>query len=270
MNKRIIIQIHVKNKSVVKGIRYEGLNALCDPSELLSYYSSIGQYEILINDVVASLLGRNGCFDLLRLLNESAYMPVIYQGGIKSLQDIEDALKAGADRVAINTNIYKDINFCELAVNNFGSSTLVASVDYLWDYSNKYPICISEYGRQLESRSFETHLKNIYNIGFSEIILGSVDNDGTGKGFDSKILEYIKSKKIPILLSGGCGKLKHIKDIFLEEENLAGVLVSSITHYSYIKNLKKVNPDGRLIAINPPFNLELSSKNPLKDIENIT
>lgn len=267
--KRIIIQLHIKNNSVVKGIRYEGLNALCNPTELLEYYSNNCQFEILINDVVATLLGRNGCFKLLEKLNSVAYMPVIYQGGIKSLSDIENALKAGADRVAINTSIYKDIDFCELAIENFGSSTLIASVDYVWDKSNLYPVCLSEYGRQIENRQFSEHIKDISDLGFSELILGSVDHDGMGLGFDKKILDFITNNKIPILLSGGCGSIKNITDIFSEKNFLSGVIISSITQYSYMDFLKKSNPDGTLMVQDPPFDIPKEDKNPLKKLEKI-
>ena len=127
---RKVIQVHVKNASVVKGVRYEGLNSLCKPADLLRLYChTFVDVEIVVNDVVASLLGRNGCFELLELLRNESSFPVTYQGGIRSFQDIDQALSAGADRVAINSHIYKDLEFCRQAVQHYGSSTLVASVD---------------------------------------------------------------------------------------------------------------------------------------------
>ena len=221
-----------------------GLNALCSPQDLLDLYSKrLDNVEIIINDVVATLLGRNGCFGLLELLKKSSTFPVTYQGGIQTFEDIDNALEAGADRVALNSIVYTDTRFCREAVKKYGSSTMIAAIDYY-----KYPkqdACglKSVYGREAESISLIDHANMILDIGFSEILLGSIYNDGMGVGYDLQIMDYFSDFKIPILLSGGCSNYQHILDAQNYKHQPSGIVLSSLSHYLALDQLP-MPPDG--------------------------
>lgn len=241
---RFILQVHVKNSSVVKGRRYEGLNSLCSPIDLLKHYSEqLDNVEIIINDVVATLLGRNGCFDLLNLLKESSTFPVTYQGGIQTFEDIENALEAGADRVALNSIIYTNAQFCHEAVKRYGSSTMIAAIDYYKPPQKDSYNLKSAYGREAESVSLPDHIEKILDIGFSEIILGSIYNDGMGVGYDLEIMNSFSDCRVPILLSGGCSKCQHIVDAQHYRYQPSGIIFSSFPHYLSIGQLP-MPPDG--------------------------
>lgn len=241
---RFVLQVHVKNSSVVKGCRYEGLNALCSPLDLLNFYSKrLDSVEIIINDVVATLLGRNGCFELLDLLKKSSTFPVTYQGGIQTFEDIDNALEAGADRVALNSIVYTDTQFCREAVKKYGSSTMVAAIDYY--RSPKQDTCglKSVYGREAENVSLFDHTKMILDIGFSEILLGSIYNDGMGLGYDLQIMDYFSDSKVPILLSGGCSNYEDIVAAQNYKYQPSGLVLSSLPHYLALDQLP-MPPDG--------------------------
>ena len=241
---RYVIQVHVKNSSVVKGRRYEGLNALCSPQDLLDFYSKrLDNVEIVINDVVATLLGRNGCFGLLDLLKKSSTFPVTYQGGIQTFEDIDNALEAGADRVALNSIIYTDTKFCCEAVKKYGSSTMVASIDYYKTPKNNTYSLKSVYGREAESVSLTDHVNKILDLGFSEIFLGSIYRDGMGVGYDLQAMDYFSDSKVPILLSGGCSNLHHIAAAKNYQNQPSGIVLSSLPHYLALERLP-MPPDG--------------------------
>ena len=241
---RFVIQVHVKNSSVVKGRRYEGLNALCSPNDLLELYSKrFDSIEIIVNDVVATLLGRNGCFDLLDLLKKSSTFPVTYQGGINSFRDIDNALEAGADRVALNSIIYSDTQFCREAVKKYGASTMVAAIDYYKAPKQDAYGLKSVYGREAENISLIDHTQKILDIGFSEILLGSIYNDGMGVGYDLQIMDYFSDFSIPILLSGGCSNYQHIVAAQNYEYQPSGIVFSSLPHYLALDQLP-MPPDG--------------------------
>ena len=250
---RKVIQVHVKNSSVVKGVRYEGLNSLCQPEDLLRLYChSFDEIEIVVNDVVASLFGRNGCFELLELLRNESSFPVTYQGGVRTLRDIDQALSAGADRVAINSHIYKDLDFCRKAVQHFGSSTLVASVDYQRHHNSESCKLRSDYGREPESVSLVDHLRSIADIGFGEVILGSINRDGMGSGYDIPVLDFCNHINIPILLSGGCSSINDLTQMVNLKPPFNGCVFSSIAHYLAVKFLPDPS-DGHQMVKNLPF-----------------
>ena len=126
---RVIARVDIKGEFVIKGVCFEGLRKLGDPKEFCNKYYIQGADEILITDVVASLYGRNNLFSLIKKITEKVFIPVCLSGGIRSLKDIQFSLDSGADKVAINTAIVKNINFLKSAVKNFGTSNIVASIE---------------------------------------------------------------------------------------------------------------------------------------------
>ena len=126
---RIIARIDIKNNFVIKGINLEGLRKVGDPYELITKYYKQGIDEIIIQDSVASLYGRNNLFDFIKDITKEIFIPITLGGGIRSLSDIEKALNSGADKVSINTRALENPNFIKEASNEFGSSTIVSSIE---------------------------------------------------------------------------------------------------------------------------------------------
>ena len=188
-NMRIIARIDIKNNFVIKGINLEGLRKVGDPYELITKYYEQGINEIIIQDSVASLYGRNNLFDFIKSITKEIFIPITLGGGITSLSDIEKALKSGADKVAINSKALEDPNFIKQASNEFGSSTIVSSIeakkisDNLWE---PYKFC----GRERTNINIVEWIKIIQENDCGEILLTSIDHEGTKQGFD---LEMINS-----------------------------------------------------------------------------
>jgi cyclase len=231
---RIIARIDIKNNFVIKGINFEGLRKVGDPYELITKYYEQGIDEIIIQDSVASLYGRNNLFDFIKDITKEIFIPITLGGGIRSLLDIEKALKSGADKVAINTKALEDSNFIKEASNEFGSSTIVSSIetkkisDNFWE---PYKFC----GRERTNRNVVEWIKTIQENGCGEILLTSIDHEGTKQGFDlemiSSVYEIIEK---PIIISGGCGSLNHFKEVYKDYKDEA-VAIASVLHYKILE-----------------------------------
>lgn len=238
---RVIARIDIKNDFVIKGINLEGLRKVGKPMDLIQNYYKEGISEILIQDSVASLYGRNNLFSFVKEITKEIFIPITLGGGIRSLQDIEDALNSGADKVSINSKALEDPKFLMEASKNFGSSTIVASIeakkigDKKWE---PYKFC----GRERTNLDLKDWIRNVQDFNCGEILLTSIDNDGTKKGFDFDMLNnFYESIEKPIILSGGCGSIDHIKEFFFKYPKEAFAL-ASVLHYKIlkIKNIKKI------------------------------
>ncbi len=231
---RIIARIDIKNNFVIKGINLEGLRKVGDPYELITKYYEQGINEIIIQDSVASLYGRNNLFDFIKEITKEIFIPITLGGGIRSLSDIEKALKSGADKVAINSKALEDPNFIKEASNEFGSSTIVASVetkkinDNFWE---PYKFC----GRERTNINVAEWIKTIQQNGCGEILLTSIDNEGTKKGFDLEMIDSVyKIIDRPIIISGGCGSLNHFKEVYRKYKDEA-IAIASVLHYKILE-----------------------------------
>jgi cyclase len=236
---RIIPRIDIKNDYVIKGINLEGLRKIGDPKSIIENYSSDYADEILIMDSVASLYGRNNLFDFIEEITKEIFIPITLGGGINNLRDVEKALNSGADKVAINSGAINDKKLIKEASRIFGSSTIISSIEAKKIDHNKwepYTNC----GREKSGLNLIDWIKKVQNDGCGEIILTSIDNEGTENGFDIDLLKstYDIIYK-PIILCGGCGSVEDIKYI---KENFddCSVSIASILHYkkTTIKNLK--------------------------------
>ncbi len=232
---RIISRLDIKNQSVIKGINFEGLRKIGDPAELSEKYYNDHADELLLHDTVASLYGRNNLFHLIKEITKKVFIPVCVSGGIRNLDDINKALQHGADKVAINTAIVKNPAFLKEAAENFGSSNIIASIEAKKINDGQWEVYIHN-GRDKTGIMANDWIKKIQELGCGEILITSVDMDGTQKGFDMELLNYIKKINInvPIIMSGGCGKLEHIKSIYEKFKDEA-VAIASALHYHKIK-----------------------------------
>tara|TARA_B100001029_G_C15036013_1_gene440189 strand:+ start:646 stop:1377 length:732 start_codon:yes stop_codon:yes gene_type:complete len=238
---RIIPRIEIKNNFVIKGINLEGLRKIGDPNILGKKYYLDGADELLFMDVVASLYGRNNIFEIIKKITKDIFIPITVGGGIRNIEDIQKALNSGADKVFINSAAVKNPNFIKEAVSVFGSSTIVVSIETRKNKKNFWEIFIHN-GREETGIELKNWLKKIQQLKCGEILITSIDNEGTRKGFDLDLLNLLKKEKIstPLIFCGGCGNLEHIKKI---KKNLKddAIAISSILHYnlSTIKEIKK-------------------------------
>lgn len=238
---RIIPKIDIKNDYVVKSINLEGVRKVGEPNEFAKKYYYEGADEIIFMDVVASLYGRNNIFSLIKEFSKDIFIPITVGGGIRTKNDIEEALKCGADKVAINSAGLKDKNFLKDASNTFGSSTIISSIEAKKINNNWY--CYYEFGRENSNKKVEDWIDEIAEIGCAEILITSIDKEGTKKGFDKDLIELISSKNfnLPFIHCGGYGDISHINQIksFLDISD--GLAISSSLHYKLdnIQNIKK-------------------------------
>lgn len=230
---RTIARIDIKNNFVIKGINLEGLRKIGDPEKIIKDYYNNTIDELLIIDSVASLYGRNNLFEFIKEITREIFVPITLGGGIRSLEDIENALKSGADKVAINSKALEDPNFLNKAVKNFGESTIIVNIEAKKILPNKwepYKFC----GREKTNVNLDDWIKTIQQKGCGEILLTSIDYEGTESGFDIDLINHVyKLIKKPLIISGGCGNLDHILELKEKFQNIS-IAIASVLHYKIL------------------------------------
>lgn len=237
---RIIPRIDIKNNYVIKGINLEGLRKIGDPKEIIENYSNDEADEILIMDSVASLYGRNNLFSFIKEITNEVFIPITLGGGIKSLKDIESALNSGADKVAINSGAIEDKNFISKASKTFGSSTIISSIEAKKISQEKWEPYIN-CGREKTGLNLIDWIKKVQDDGCGEILLTSIDREGTEEGFDIDLIKSIYDIIYkPLIVSGGCGSIEDINYIKKKFKDCS-VSIASVIHYKKykIQNIKK-------------------------------
>lgn len=229
---RIVARLDVKGPNLVKGIHLEGLRVLGMPDDFAHYYCSEGIDELLYIDIVASLYNRNSILDLISRTAKEVFIPLTVGGGLRSIEDIKSALRAGADKVSINTAAIKSPMLIRDASKYFGSSTIVVSIEAIRHPDGKY-VAYFHHGRENSGLDAVDWAQRAEELGAGEILLTSVDNEGTGKGYDLDLVHAVYSKiSIPLIACGGAGRKEHVRDLLLTGETSA-VARSSILHYDY-------------------------------------
>jgi cyclase len=266
---RIIPKIDVKNKNMVKGVHLEGLRALGDPRSFIEIYYKDFADEIIFHDVVASLYQRNSTPELIKYTSRNIFLPFLVGGGITTLKEIERILLSGADRIFINTAALNNYNFLLEAVKNFGSSTIVLSIEVI-NENSKY-LCRKDFGREKTNTKFEDWFRKGEEAGVGEILITSIDRDGTGQGFDEALSEKIAKLKslTPFIINGGFGTLEHIKQA-VEICNPSAIALGSMLHYSIVnkaQNLLK-NTDGNFEFKNKKTIYKNFGRFSIQDIKN--
>ena len=253
-NIRIIPKLDIKNGTLIKGIGLEGLRVLGDPYDFAKKYYQDGADEILYMDNVATLYGTNNLTKFVKKTAKDIFIPLTVGGGIKNLNNIEKLLVNGADKVSINSEFVVNKKFIKEAVKNFGSSTIVATIESN-KIKNHYFITTSN-GRDLYKKNPVQWAKELEDTGVGEIILTSVNNEGLRCGFDIPIIKKISEiVNVPVIAHGGCGNIDHIINL-IKKTNVTGVALASILHYASIK--KKQNT----------FNLKTGNTNFLQNAQN--
>ena len=227
--KRIIPCLDVKDGRVVKGINFVKLRDAGDPVENARIYEEQEADELTFLDITASYEGRRAMLEVVKRTAEQVFMPITVGGGIKSLEDIRLLLKAGADKVSINTAAVKDPNLVKEAAERFGSQCIVVAIDAKrteksWEvyiYGGRTPTGIDAL----------RWAKKVESLGAGEILLTSMDRDGTEKGYDIELTRAVADLvDIPVIASGGAGTLEHLYEVF-SQTGASAALAASIFHY---------------------------------------
>lgn len=230
LTKRIIPCLDVKDGRVVKGVKFLNLRDAGDPVEVAQFYDNEVADEIVFLDITASFEKRNIMLDVVKRTAETVFMPLTVGGGIRNLQDIRQLLKAGADKVSINTAAVKDIELVKKASKKFGSQCIVVAIDAKRSGKGKWEVYIHG-GRTSTGIDAVKWGKKVEKMGAGEILLTSVDMDGTKDGYDIELTrKFSENLNIPIIASGGAGNLEHIYDAFTKGKADAA-LAASIFHY---------------------------------------
>tara|TARA_B100001964_G_scaffold240648_1_gene310937 strand:+ start:1873 stop:2628 length:756 start_codon:yes stop_codon:yes gene_type:complete len=227
---RIIPCLDVKNGRVVKGINFLNLKDAGDPIEQAKYYSENGADEICFLDISASLEKRKTMIDIVAKTAEKVFIPLTVGGGINSLEDIRNLLKAGADKVSINTAAILNDKLIAEASQRFGSQCIVGAVDAKKQNDNW--IVFSHGGTKKTDMDAIEWMEKLQKLGAGEILLTSMDKDGTKSGFDLELLKITTKKlTIPVIASGGVGSLQDFKDGIIVG-GASALLAASVFHYN--------------------------------------
>jgi len=237
---RIIARIDVKNDYAIKSIHLEGLRKVGKPNDLALKYYYEGADEIIFMDAVAAYYDRNSLHEIIKAACKDIFIPVTVGGGIRSLDDIRKALNSGADKVAINSQAIKNPNLIKEASKVFGSQCIVISIDAKKISDNKWE-AYTDNGREKSTLDVVKWAQKSQQLGAGEILLTSIDAEGTKKGFDQELnVAVANSVSIPVISSGGAGNAEHVHTL-LNNSDVSAVALASIFHYNLIgiKELKQ-------------------------------
>ena len=239
VKKRIIPCLDVKNGRVVKGINFLNLIDAGDPVEQAKHYSENGADEICFLDISASLENRDTMVNVVKKTANEVFIPLTVGGGISSIENIQVLLKAGADKVSINSAAIKDPNIIKEASEYFGNQCIVVAVDAK-KHNNDWFV-YSHGGTKKTNLLALNWIEKVQNLGAGEILLTSMDKDGTKSGFDNELLSKVSEfLKIPLIASGGVGSLDHFYD-GVAKGKADALLAASVFHFNEIsiKEVKK-------------------------------
>ena len=228
--KRIIPCLDVKDGRVVKGVNFVGLRDAGDPVELAAHYSAMGADEIVFLDITATHEGRKTVVDMLRRTAERVFVPLAVGGGIRSDDDFTELLRAGADKISVNSAAVRDPELISRAAEKFGSQCVVVAIDGKRREDGGFEVVING-GRVWTGLDVVEWAKKAESLGAGEILLTSMDADGTKAGFDLEMTKAVtEAVNIPVIASGGCGSLEHFAEAFTEAKADAA-LAASLFHY---------------------------------------
>ncbi|MBI5970767.1 MAG: imidazole glycerol phosphate synthase subunit HisF [Deltaproteobacteria bacterium] len=254
LTKRIIPCLDVKDGRVVKGVSFVSLRDAGDPVEAAKAYEAQGADELVFLDITASHEKRKTIIDIVEATASNVFMPLTVGGGIRTLDDIKELLRAGTDKVSLNTSAVEDPDFVRRASERFGSQCIVVAID-----AKKKPSAPAQWevfthgGRKARGLDVVEWAKKAESLGAGEILLTSMDRDGTKDGYDIGLTRAVaKAVSIPVIASGGAGPLEHIYDAFVSGKADAA-LAASIFHFGvFTIPQTKEYLLKRGVAIRPP------------------
>ena len=264
---RIIPRLDIKGPNLVKGIHLEGLRVLGSPEAFAQYYYENGADEIIFQDVVASLFERNSLHDIISKTAKNIFIPITVGGGLRTLDDIYKVLRAGADKVSLNTSAVRNPKFVGQGAKTFGSSTIVVSIEAIKSNNGKYYAFIDN-GREETGLEVKVWAQQVEQLGAGELVITSVDRDGTALGYDIDLLEQIRSvTSIPVIAHGGASSFDNAVNALEHSEALA---IASGLHYNIYDRMKDdfLKQDGNISFLESKRDFKKIKTFSIADIKN--
>lgn len=243
---RVIARLDIKGPNLVKGIKFDGFRVLGTPERFSEIYYRQGIDELIFQDTVASLYQRNSLAEIVERTARNCFIPITVVGGLRSMKDIEKVLRAGADKVAINTAAIENPSLLKESVKAFGSQCIVSSIEAHPLSNGRYEAWVN-YGREPTQVDVFDWAKQAVDLGVGEILLIAIDRDGTGTGFDIELTRRIAlTSPVPVIASGGAGTMEDFSRVI--KEGLAdAVSAASMFHYHYAQA-----PESLWMSYNEP------------------
>jgi len=233
MTHRVIAKLDIKGPNLVKGIHLEGLRVLGNPEDFAEFYYVNGIDELIYLDVVASLFERNSLTEVISRTASGNFIPLTVGGGLRSVDDIRSVLRAGADKVSLNTAAIRDPNLIRDAAHEFGASTVVIAIEAILRDNGEYFAYIDN-GREETGVEVTSWARKAQKLGAGEILLTSVDRDGTGTGLDLDLISCVAAEvSIPVIAHGGAGMVSDISDGITAGAD--AVALASMLHYGVLE-----------------------------------
>lgn len=246
-NVRLIPRLDIKGPNLIKGIHLEGLRVIGDPQEFAIRYYQAGADELVYMDIVASLYGRNNLSDIIRRAADNVYIPITVGGGIRTVEDARHLLRSGADKVAINTAAIARPELISEVAHRFGSQAMVLSIEAKQIAPGKWE-AYTDNGRERTGRDVVEWVQRGVELGAGEILLTSVDREGTRKGFDLEVIKAVSAAvSVPVIASGGMGSAEDMVAA-AKTGGADAVAMADILHYgrSTLQQLRQAALDANL------------------------
>ena len=241
--KRIIPCLDIKNGRVVKGTKFLNLKDAGDPAELAKYYNKEGADELCFLDITASHEERKIIIEIVEAVAREVFIPFTVGGGISSTGQMKDILRAGADKITISTSAVKNPNLIKEGAVLFGSQCIVLAIDAKKQRAEKWEVYVKG-GRENTGLDAIEWVKKAVGLGAGEILLTSMDADGTKTGYDMELTKKIvEAVSVPVIASGGAGKIQDITDVF-KKTNCSAALLASILHYKDV-SIREIKEEMR-------------------------
>ncbi|KMJ53609.1 imidazole glycerol phosphate synthase [Vogesella sp. EB] len=227
---RLIARLDVKGENLIKGVHLEGLRVIGDPQEYARRYYEQGADELIYMDIVASLYGRSNLVEIVQRTAHDVFVPLTVGGGIRSIEDVSNLLRAGADKIAINTAAVHRPELIREVAQKFGSQCMVLSIEAKRHGDNHWEI-YTDCGREKSGLDVIEWAKRGIELGAGEILLTSIDQEGTRKGFDLELLKAVSEvSPVPVIMSGGYGEPQHLRDVIANGAD--AVAFADTLHYT--------------------------------------
>lgn len=244
---RLIPRLDIKGPNLIKGIHLEGLRVVGDPQQFARRYYEEGADELIYMDIVASLYGRNNLSEIVSRTARDVFIPLTVGGGIRSVQDVRDLLRAGADKVAINTAAVRRPELISQVAHAFGSQCMVLSVEAKSAGAGKWEV-FTDNGRERTGMDVVNWVGRATGLGIGEILLTSVDQEGTRKGFDVELVEAVTAAtNVPVIASGGMGNVGHLLEV-CGRGRADAVAMADVLHYGRL-TLQQIRSDARAAGL---------------------
>ncbi len=266
-NTRIIARLDIKGPNLVKGVHLEGLRILGRPELYATKYYEDGADELIYIDLVASLYGRNNLLNIVKRAAENIYIPLTVGGGIRSVDDIRALLRAGADKIAINTAAIQNPQLIEEASRVFGSQCIVVSIQAIKRGPNRYE-CLTDNAREKTTIDVFEWANRVVDLGAGEILLTSINQEGTGRGYDTDLISRVAEQvPVPVIAHGGAGCVEHMVDA-VKKGKADAVSAASIFHYGIVDRMidKGTYEEGNIEFLKQKLSTKGYSRNGIQPV----